>query len=1004
MGVVYRARHLVLNRVVALKTILAGGHADERDRARFRAEAQAVARLQHPNIVQIFEVGEHHGHAFFCLEFVAGGSLADQLRDGRPRPVVDSARLVETLARAMHFAHERGVIHRDLKPANVLLSTAGGFAFGASGPANANLPAGVVPKITDFGLAKTLDGDAGHTRTGLAVGTPGYMAPEQATAQKQVGPAVDVYALGVLLYQLVTARLPFAGETPMEVMIKTTTEEPPRPSRFVPRLPRDLETIILKCLEKAPARRYASAADLADDLGRFLAHEPILARSTPHWERVVRRVRRQPVVAGLLLVAVVTLSGLLLSLAVQVHGERRRAAVARDTVEQAVVQARAAAAQGAWKEVRAIFAAGVDLRAVREPSLAAEARTLAARAEGELAVRATFRAFELARDDALFHATLAADAAQVRQTRDRALAALRLAGAGPASGPRPGPFHTEREKEALRDGCYELLLVLAELAAQRLPGQDEPGGRAALALLDVAAGMGIETHAFHLRKARYLEQAGLAERARSERERARARPATTSLDHYLVGTEHYRQGNVAAAERAFLTALGVRPEHFWARYFLALCQAQQDQYVAARDNLTACLSQRALVWIYLVRGFVQGQLGQYVEAEADFHHALNQLGSRAGPAAQYALYNNRAVTSLGLGKHAAAEQDLHRATALEPEQYQAHATLAHVYLAQKRHGEARAALDRAIAAARLQHARRELDAGTLVLLYRTSCELNRTAPRPNVSAALDDLRAVIALEGVAADVKARAQYDRGTLLLGQAKAREALTAFESALAELPDHLDAQRWRAEALLHLERWDEALAGFERYLASGGKPLAVVYRGRATARVRCGRSSEAVADFTLALALAPGDKSLWLQRGRAYLARQAWGLAVDDFDQVLKRDARCAEAYHGRGLARLHLGQVDDAATDAKRTARHAPDDPHLLLAAAVLLTQAADRSSRRESATRRDHAVALLFSALEHTPLAQRRDFWGRHVQKSSSLRLLGGNDDFRRLEMRFGPIR
>jgi eukaryotic-like serine/threonine-protein kinase len=294
MGVVYRARQFRPNRIVALKMILSGGHASRTELARFRAEAEAVARLHHPNIVQVYEVGEQDGNPFFSLEYVEGESLHKAV-GGMPQPARRAAELTRALAVAMEAAHERGIIHRDLKPANILLTREGS------------------PKITDFGLAKRIDEkDSGTTRTGAILGTPSYMAPEQAQGRnKETGPQADIYALGAILYDLLTGRPPFCGETVLDTLEQVRRDEPVPPSRLIPRVPRDLETICLKALAKEPHRRYARAADLAADLDRFLGSMPILARPTSVWERAVKWAGRHPAAAALTAVSVLAILSVL---------------------------------------------------------------------------------------------------------------------------------------------------------------------------------------------------------------------------------------------------------------------------------------------------------------------------------------------------------------------------------------------------------------------------------------------------------------------------------------------------------------------------------------------------------------------------------------------------------------------------------------------------------------------------------------------------------------------
>ncbi len=337
MGVVYAAIQKRLQRRVALKMLLAGVHAGEEQLSRFQMEAESVAQLLHPNIVQIYEVSEQDGIPFFSLEFVDGGGL-DRLVAEKPFVDRDAAQMILTLARAMHFAHGRGILHRDLKPANILLTRDG------------------TPKISDFGLAKRLEGDSSQTRSGTLMGTPSYMAPEQARGDTHnLGPAVDIYALGAILYELLTGRPPFRAAKVLDTLEQVRSQEPVPPSQLQPTVSRDLETICLKCLEKDPERRYETADTLGDDLKRFLDGEPILARPITSRERLWRWCRRNPRVAlltatvALLLATIATTS----SIGVWVierkrreaEGARLEATRAQLVAEQKTAEAVAARAQ-----------------------------------------------------------------------------------------------------------------------------------------------------------------------------------------------------------------------------------------------------------------------------------------------------------------------------------------------------------------------------------------------------------------------------------------------------------------------------------------------------------------------------------------------------------------------------------------------------------------------------------------------------------------------------------
>jgi hypothetical protein len=280
MGIVYRARQVSVNRPVALKMILSGQLASADDVRRFHIEAEAAANLDHPNIVPIYEVGEHQGQHYFSMKLVEGDSLAGQV----PRFVGDpraAARVLALVARAVHHAHQRGILHRDLKPGNVLLDREG------------------QPHVTDFGLARKIAGDTRLTQSGAVVGTPSYMAPEQAAGKKDLTTAVDVYSLGAILYELLTGQPPFRALTQLDTLLQVLEQEPQPPRKLNPRVDRDLETICLTCLDKEPHKRYASAEALAQDLDRFLEGDPVSARALGEWELSVRWAKKHPITAAL---------------------------------------------------------------------------------------------------------------------------------------------------------------------------------------------------------------------------------------------------------------------------------------------------------------------------------------------------------------------------------------------------------------------------------------------------------------------------------------------------------------------------------------------------------------------------------------------------------------------------------------------------------------------------------------------------------------------------------
>lgn len=596
MAIVHLARHRQLRRSVALKMFQPGRFLSKRDVHRIWTEAEAMARLDHPNIVQIFEIGECQGAPFLSLELAEQGTLAQQLQQF-PYTVDAAVKLVEVLARALHHAHERQVIHRDLKPANVLFTRDG------------------TPKITDFGLAKVfqecdvLSSDA--TRTGETMGTPRYMAPEQAAGEHSaVGPATDVYALGNLLYECLTGRAPFVSASVVETL-KQIREDDPLPLRKLqPSIPVDVETICLRCLQKEPKRRYSSAADLADDLRRFLDHRPILARPTPPWERMWKWCRRRPIHAVSIAAVVLFAFSSVTAVVARDRAELRRISNLREEVATLMNEGRDALEQDELDVAQARFQSAW-LKVQAEPALADHQTSVAgwldharnAANRYQWKQRVPPRDFDQRRDEALLASSLILPyvnhSEQLARTSIRQALELTI----------PDDSAWDRERE-------QLTLLEIDMTAR------ESG--AAEALKQLASINEFSSRRFYEYKASLLDELGNATESSDARQQASQHPRRKTVEDFHAGINHLRRLTFRQAIDDFERVLEVEPEHFMARLFEAICFLELKRFDEAKIALTACIAQRPrFQWNYYFRGLVAKSTGDRTGAIQHFQRALD---------------------------------------------------------------------------------------------------------------------------------------------------------------------------------------------------------------------------------------------------------------------------------------------------------------------------------------------------------------------------------------------
>jgi tetratricopeptide (TPR) repeat protein/predicted Ser/Thr protein kinase len=1007
VGVVYKARQLGLNRVVALKMLLAGSHAGQRELMRFRIEAEAVARLRHPNIVQVYEVGEHDGLPFFSLEFIEGGSLHQKM-DGKPLPPRDAAKILETLARAMHYAHEHNIIHRDLKPANVLLTSDG------------------IPKITDFGLAKRLEQkeDSSKTRTGTLMGTPSYMSPEQAAGRtRDIGPLSDQYTLGAILYEMLTGRPPFLGATMLETIIQVRTREPVPPTQLQATTPHDLEIICLKCLQKEPGKRYGNAGELADDLRRFLNGEPIRARPVTLWERSWRWCRRNPRIAALyaavcvlVMLLVVSGSGLTLRLL------REKQAVTRigDQAEERMVQAAAAIFGGDVQRAKILLDWSDPLW--ESASDLNEQRGRWHKLNDSVEV---YEEFKDLLDKARFAYVYGGGSSskekdkEKEQAREHCRKLLALYDAIEQERIHLPPLNFE-QKQLFKDDVFDMFLVASllegDLVQKAKPAQRRQVYEQALDWLDRADKILPGLRTLYTHRSFFHASLGHRKEAEGDFERARTTQPRYANDHFWHGYAEHVRGDGASrrgeADQAskhyrleiaeYAALLEQHPNHFWGYFNWANAKLQLGDLEDALIGFTNCIRLRPdFSWPYRSRGTAHLRLRQYDEAIRDYSTALEfspkYLDARA----------ERSMVFIEKGNIDLALQECNQVLEEAPWHAPAYLHRAECYRRRKQFEEALADCTHALELNEYKddvHQKREAiyeemkrsgdlqrykrakaqDLQTAQELYKKALQhishgeyqqagANFTATielcpdaaqlyrdrgllywkyLKDFDAALIDWRKVTDL----LPNNAEAYRFLGTVHMGRRQYDLALQDLQNALARNPNYPEVIHAKAEIYLWQGKAEDALevinplaeklpAGYESTLGIRGD----IY-------FRLGRLDAAAADYRRLIQLQPKNTEAYFSLALVCCKQGEPDKARQCLDQLVEANPKSSVACFQRGRFLRDQGQFDEAWKDSEQAAR---SDPKSLLPS---LLQASITAGRGDPAA----AVAAAERTLSEAP--------------------------------------
>jgi tetratricopeptide (TPR) repeat protein len=864
MGVVYQARQKSLDRTVALKMIPLSDRARPEEIARFRSDAEAAAHLQHPDFMQIYQVGEQDGRPYFVLEFAGGGSLAQHIA-ATPQPVRQAAELVERLARAMHYAHERGIVHRDLKPANILLTSDG------------------MPRITDFGLAKRLDKEMGQTRTGVVMGTPSYMAPEQAEGRtKEITPRTDVYALGAILYELLTGRPPFLAETSLETVRQVVSEEPVAPARLRPNVPRDLETVCLKCLHKEPARRYASALDLAEDLRRFVVGEPVQARPTSLVERAWKWARRRPALAALLAVGTASAAALavvMLLYNAQLQGERAEAQRARERAQANYEKAREA--------VDRFYTKVTETKLLNVPRLEALKR-------------------DLLQTAGQFYEEL---------VRDRADDPDAVADLGRAYW-RLGNITGETASKTEARELLEKALALQEKLARDHPETAEHQSNLAATCTSLGT--------LSQRLGETARAGSLLQQARALWEKlARNHPADPFYQHNLAASDHnlgywcQNTGDMAAAEQALRRAVAVRER-------LVREHGDVDLYISALGQTQNTL------------GLVYYSTGQGDKARAAWQASVKiqqELTARQPQVAEYQkdlawCLNNLGALDFGAGQFGRAETAWQQAAAVQEKlvrnypdvfQYQSDLALSYNHLAA------------------LYYTTGQLAKGEGMFAKALPLQEKLVHDHPAVTTYQTELAGTY-------DNQAILFHAAGKVAQADASFGKALALSEQLVREHPEMLDltiqlgsvsgnranALRERGQKQAALAAYDRAFGPLHAALQRAPRHPALrqsvreAYAGRASTLGELGRFADALRDWDRALEFeaGPGRDALRLARLLAVVGQGDYERAVAEADAIARATTEGDRLYAAACVhARASAAAGEDTRLPSPEQARRA-----------------------------------------------------------------------------------